>query len=208
MQAQHKSAIYKSYEKCYDITHESRALIDTFLKQESNKDYEMNLALYRKAAKIEKQIESKYAWLSQNSNSFVFPPINTNPFHHFFSHIQTQFQNLTMSDKKITPPLAPEKPTEAIPQPKQFPHSETHGSGSSSEQHTHQPTSPITQGFLTDKEYQELLELQDEEVLRQTLEEEARAEKEREEKMKKEQAEYELFISEFGVPSDSEYEID
>nr|GEX93258.1 hypothetical protein [Tanacetum cinerariifolium] len=55
-----KSDVRKAYEKCYDVKHESRALIDTFLKQESNKDYEMNLALYRKAAKIEKQIESKY----------------------------------------------------------------------------------------------------------------------------------------------------
>nr|GEX95248.1 ribonuclease H-like domain-containing protein [Tanacetum cinerariifolium] len=55
-----KSDVRKAYEKCYNITHESRALIDTFLKQESNKDYEMNLALYRKAAKIEKQIESRY----------------------------------------------------------------------------------------------------------------------------------------------------
>nr|GEV85162.1 reverse transcriptase domain-containing protein [Tanacetum cinerariifolium] len=52
-----KSDVRKAYEKCYDITHESRALIDTFLKQESNKYYEMDLALYRKAAKIEKQIE-------------------------------------------------------------------------------------------------------------------------------------------------------
>ncbi|GKA30497.1 retrovirus-related pol polyprotein from transposon TNT 1-94 [Tanacetum coccineum] len=56
--------------------------------------------------------------------------------------------------------------------------------GPSSEQHT--------QGSLTDKEYRELLELQDEEVLRQTLEEEARAEKEWEEKMKQEKAEYDL----------------
>nr|GEU67384.1 hypothetical protein [Tanacetum cinerariifolium]GEX94155.1 hypothetical protein [Tanacetum cinerariifolium] len=83
-----------------------------------------------------------------------------------------------MSDKKFTQPLTPEKPTEAILQPKQFPHSKTHGSGSSSEQHTHQTTSLITQGFLIDKEYHELLKLQDVEVLRQTLEEEARAEKE------------------------------
>ncbi|GKE35064.1 hypothetical protein Tco_1454386 [Tanacetum coccineum] len=129
-----KSDFRKAYEKCYDITHESRALIDTFLKQESNKDYDMNLALYRKAAKIENQIEK------------------------------------------------------------------THRGGPSSEQHT--------QGSLTDKEYQELLELQDEEVLRQTLEEEARAEKEWEEKMKQEKAEYELFTLEFGVQSDSEYETD
>ncbi|GKC68933.1 hypothetical protein Tco_1114816, partial [Tanacetum coccineum] len=61
---------------------------------------------------------------------------------------------------------------------------------------------------LTDKEYQELLELHDEEVLRQTLEEEARVEKEWEEKMKQEKAEYELFTLEFGVQSDSEYETD
>ncbi|GKC01456.1 hypothetical protein Tco_0987592 [Tanacetum coccineum] len=130
-----KSDFRKAYEKCYDITHESRALIDTFLKQESNKDYDMNLALYRKAAKIENQIESKYVW-----------------------------------------------------------------GGPSSEQHT--------QGSLTDKEYQELLELQDEEVLRQTLEEEARAENEWEKKMKQEKSEYELFTLEFGVQSDSEYETD
>ncbi|GJY88957.1 hypothetical protein Tco_0503585 [Tanacetum coccineum] len=61
-------------------------------------------------------------------------------------------------------------------------------------------------GFLTEKEYQQLL--QDEEVLRQTLEEKARAEKEWEVKMKKEQAEYELLRLEFGVQSDSEYKSD
>ncbi|GKE90953.1 hypothetical protein Tco_1572048, partial [Tanacetum coccineum] len=41
-----KNDFRKAYEKCYDITHESRALTDTFFKQESNKDYDMNLALY------------------------------------------------------------------------------------------------------------------------------------------------------------------
>nr|GEW25455.1 hypothetical protein [Tanacetum cinerariifolium] len=105
-----------------------------------------------------------------------------------------------MSDKKITQPLTPEKPTEPIPQPKQFPHSETHMGGPSSEQHT--------QGSLTDKEYQEQLELQDENVLRQTLKEEARAENEWKEKTKQEKAGYELFTLEFGVQFDSEYETD
>ncbi|GKE06879.1 hypothetical protein Tco_1398897 [Tanacetum coccineum] len=56
----------------------------------------------------------------------------------------------------------------------------THRGGPSSEQHT--------QGSLTDKEYQELLELQDEEVLRQTVKEEAKAKKDSEEKMKQEKA--------------------
>ncbi|GJT46385.1 hypothetical protein Tco_0955100 [Tanacetum coccineum] len=61
------------------------------------------------------------------------------------------------------------------------PSTKTHRGGSSSEQHTHQPTSPITEGFLTKKEYQQLL--QDEEVLRETLEEQARVEKELEERI-------------------------
>ncbi|GJT77698.1 hypothetical protein Tco_1044423 [Tanacetum coccineum] len=113
-----------------------------------------------------------------------------------------------MSDKKTIQsyPLTPEIPTEAIPQPKQSPNSEIHRGCSSSEQHTHQPTSPITGGFLTEKEYQQLL--QDEVVLRKTLEEQARAEKEWDERIKKEHAEYELFRLEFGVQSDSEYKSD
>ncbi|GJY33058.1 hypothetical protein Tco_0417527 [Tanacetum coccineum] len=46
-----KDDLRKAYEKCNDIPQESRALIDTFLKQESDKDYEMHLAMFRKAAK-------------------------------------------------------------------------------------------------------------------------------------------------------------
>ncbi|GKD35759.1 hypothetical protein Tco_1251268 [Tanacetum coccineum] len=113
-----------------------------------------------------------------------------------------------MFDKKTIQsyPLTPEIPTEAIPQSKQSPNSEIHRGCSSSEQHTHQPTSPITEGFLTEKEYQQLL--QDEAVLRETLEEQARAEKVWDERIKKKQAEDELFWLEFGVQSDSEYELD
>ncbi|GKF48629.1 hypothetical protein Tco_0141880, partial [Tanacetum coccineum] len=38
-----KDDLRKAYEKCNDIPQENRALIETFLKQESNKDYEMHL---------------------------------------------------------------------------------------------------------------------------------------------------------------------
>ncbi|GJZ10018.1 hypothetical protein Tco_0544777 [Tanacetum coccineum] len=187
------------------------------MKRESDKDYEMNIAMYRKAGKIEKQIEAKYVWLSENTNSFHSPTINTNSFHsptintnsfhNFFSHIQTTFQKLTMSETNQSNPSSPEKPTEAIlQQPYTTPNhdSETHKGGSSSEQNTHKPTSPVwffyfpilTGGkkFLTEKEYQQLL--QDEEVLRETLEEQARAEKEWNDRIKKEEAERELFILE------------
>ncbi|GJR43753.1 hypothetical protein Tco_1311856 [Tanacetum coccineum] len=61
-----KDDLRQAYEKCNDIPQESRALIDTFLKQESDKDCERNLSLFKKAAKIEKQIEIKYVWIWKN----------------------------------------------------------------------------------------------------------------------------------------------
>ncbi|GKA86429.1 hypothetical protein Tco_0808140 [Tanacetum coccineum] len=49
-----KEDLRKAYEKCNHILQESRALIDTFLKEGSDKDYELNLSMYRKTAKLEK----------------------------------------------------------------------------------------------------------------------------------------------------------
>ncbi|GKB88498.1 hypothetical protein Tco_0960770 [Tanacetum coccineum] len=58
-----KDDLRKAYEKCIDIPQESRALIDTFLKECSDKDYELNLSMYEKTAKLEKQMDVKLAWL-------------------------------------------------------------------------------------------------------------------------------------------------
>nr|GEW23057.1 hypothetical protein [Tanacetum cinerariifolium] len=58
-----KDDLRKAYEKCNDISQESRALIDTFLKEGSVKDYKMNLSMYEKAAKLEKQMDAKLAWI-------------------------------------------------------------------------------------------------------------------------------------------------
>ncbi|GKB39060.1 hypothetical protein Tco_0884002 [Tanacetum coccineum] len=60
-----KDDLRKAYEKCNDIPQESRDLIDTFLKDGSDKDYEMNLSMYEKAAKIEKQMNAKLVWLRE-----------------------------------------------------------------------------------------------------------------------------------------------
>ncbi|GKA10239.1 hypothetical protein Tco_0689672 [Tanacetum coccineum] len=40
-----KDDLRKAYEKCHDISQESRALIDSFLKEGSDKDYELNLSI-------------------------------------------------------------------------------------------------------------------------------------------------------------------
>ncbi|GJZ87228.1 hypothetical protein Tco_0658838 [Tanacetum coccineum] len=63
-----KEDLRKAYEKCNDIPQESRALIDTFLKEGSDKDYELNLSMYGKAAKIEKQMNAKLVWLLKKYN--------------------------------------------------------------------------------------------------------------------------------------------
>ncbi|GJT41369.1 hypothetical protein Tco_0941234 [Tanacetum coccineum] len=58
-----KDELRKAYEKCNDISQESRALIDTFLKEGPDKDYELNLSMYGKATKVEKQMDAKLVWL-------------------------------------------------------------------------------------------------------------------------------------------------
>ncbi|GKE42427.1 hypothetical protein Tco_1469711, partial [Tanacetum coccineum] len=58
-----KDDLRKVYEKCTDISQKSRILIDTFLKECSDKDYELNISMYEKATKLEKQMDAKLAWL-------------------------------------------------------------------------------------------------------------------------------------------------
>nr|GEX90728.1 reverse transcriptase domain-containing protein [Tanacetum cinerariifolium] len=64
-----KNDLKNVYEKCTDISQESRALIDSFLKEGSDKDYELNLSMDENAAKLEKQMDAKLAWLSQNTTT-------------------------------------------------------------------------------------------------------------------------------------------
>ncbi|GKD07458.1 hypothetical protein Tco_1187143 [Tanacetum coccineum] len=46
----------KAYEKCNDISQESRALICTFLKEGSEKDRKLHPSMYGKAAQLERQM--------------------------------------------------------------------------------------------------------------------------------------------------------
>nr|GEX91186.1 hypothetical protein [Tanacetum cinerariifolium] len=58
-----KDEMRKAYEECKDIPLVKRALIENFLKIESELDQQMQNALFRKAAKLEKQIRDKIKWL-------------------------------------------------------------------------------------------------------------------------------------------------
>ncbi|GJY43796.1 hypothetical protein Tco_0432009 [Tanacetum coccineum] len=63
-----KVDLRKAYEKCNHIPQESRALIEAFLKEGSDKNYDLNLSMYENAAKIEKQMNAKLAWLVEKYN--------------------------------------------------------------------------------------------------------------------------------------------
>ncbi|GKE69165.1 hypothetical protein Tco_1527237 [Tanacetum coccineum] len=54
-----KDELLKAYEQCRDISMDKRAMIENFLKIESELDYKMQSALFRKATKLEKQIRYK-----------------------------------------------------------------------------------------------------------------------------------------------------
>nr|GEV23838.1 hypothetical protein [Tanacetum cinerariifolium] len=60
-----KDDLQKAYEECKDIPMEQRALIENLLKIESEFDYAMQNALFRKVAILEKQTIDKNHWLQQ-----------------------------------------------------------------------------------------------------------------------------------------------
>ncbi|GJT53796.1 hypothetical protein Tco_0988850 [Tanacetum coccineum] len=60
-----KDDLRKAYEECRHIPLEQRALIDNYLKIESELDYEMHNALLWQAAKLEKQIIDKTIGIQQ-----------------------------------------------------------------------------------------------------------------------------------------------
>ncbi|GJY95255.1 hypothetical protein Tco_0511616 [Tanacetum coccineum] len=55
----------KTYEKCKDISQESRALICTLLKESCEKDRELHLSMYGKATQLQKQMDAKSAWFQE-----------------------------------------------------------------------------------------------------------------------------------------------
>ncbi|GKC01766.1 hypothetical protein Tco_0987902 [Tanacetum coccineum] len=60
-----KDELRKAYEECRDIPLVKHALIENFLKIESELDQQMQNALFRKASKLEKQIRDKNKWVQQ-----------------------------------------------------------------------------------------------------------------------------------------------
>ncbi|GJY45567.1 hypothetical protein Tco_0434630 [Tanacetum coccineum] len=65
-----KDDLRKAYEKFNDIPQESRALIDTFLKQESDKDYKMHITMYKESVD-EHEIDDEYLTEKEQQQLFL-----------------------------------------------------------------------------------------------------------------------------------------
>ncbi|GJS15420.1 hypothetical protein Tco_0409892 [Tanacetum coccineum] len=61
----------KAYEKCNDISRESRALIGTFLKESSENDHKLHLSIHGEATQLEKQMGAKLAWLREKYSHYT-----------------------------------------------------------------------------------------------------------------------------------------
>ncbi|GJV21081.1 hypothetical protein Tco_1370101 [Tanacetum coccineum] len=61
----------KTYEKCNNISQESRALICTLLKESSEKDRELHLSMYGNAAQLQKQMDAKSARFQEKYSPVV-----------------------------------------------------------------------------------------------------------------------------------------
>ncbi|GJR17274.1 hypothetical protein Tco_0965801 [Tanacetum coccineum] len=61
----------KAYEKCNNISQESRALICTLLKESSEKDRKLHLSMYGKATQLEKQMGAKLAWFQEKYSHYT-----------------------------------------------------------------------------------------------------------------------------------------
>ncbi|GKB34623.1 hypothetical protein Tco_0879565 [Tanacetum coccineum] len=75
----------KTYEKCNDISQESRALICTLLKESSKKDRKLYLSMYGKSAQLQKQMDAKSACCVCCGGWLLFDECSTrrgSPVHH------------------------------------------------------------------------------------------------------------------------------
>ncbi|GJZ95508.1 transposase, MuDR, MULE transposase domain protein [Tanacetum coccineum] len=86
-----KDELRKAYEECRDIPLVQRALIENFLKIESELDQQMQNALFGKAAKLEKQIRDKNKWLQQlykhDNQGFIYSVDENIAFRHIDSNL-------------------------------------------------------------------------------------------------------------------------
>ncbi|GKE37705.1 hypothetical protein Tco_1461110, partial [Tanacetum coccineum] len=184
-----KEDLRKAYEKCNHIPQESRTLIDTFLKECHDKDYEINLSMYKKAAKLEKQMNAKLVWIHEKYN------------HRSETHIGgSSSQTHEIGDVYLTAEELHQLHLDEALVQKQIDEDMVH-------QKAILDLALQFDNACTTKEDLRKAYEKYEEALRETLEEQTMDEKAREEKIRQKQADDDEYFMKFGVMRiDSDYE--
>ncbi|GKD09636.1 hypothetical protein Tco_1189321 [Tanacetum coccineum] len=91
----------KTYEKCNDISQESRALICTLLKESSEKDRKLHLSMYGKAAQLEKQMETKSAWFQEKYSGRTYRGIACSSSQTDFPLTEKELHQLRMDEEAL-----------------------------------------------------------------------------------------------------------
>ncbi|GKB99426.1 hypothetical protein Tco_0985563 [Tanacetum coccineum] len=98
----------KTYEKCNDISQESRALICTLLKESSEKDRKLHLSMYGKAAQLEKQMETKSAWFQEKYSGRTHGGIGCSSSQTDFPLTEEELHQLLIYEEALTEMLEEE----------------------------------------------------------------------------------------------------
>ncbi|GJS90031.1 hypothetical protein Tco_0772667 [Tanacetum coccineum] len=91
----------KTYEKCNDISQESRALICTLLKESSEKDRELHLSMYGKAAQLQKQMDAKSAWFQEKYSGRTHGGIGCSSSQTDFPLTEKELHQLRMDEEAL-----------------------------------------------------------------------------------------------------------
>ncbi|GKA82503.1 hypothetical protein Tco_0789251 [Tanacetum coccineum] len=96
-----KDDLRKTYEKCNDISQESRALICTLLKESSEKDRKLHLSMYGKATQLEKQMGAKSAWFQEKYFSRTHGGIGCSSLQTDFPLTEKELHQLRMDEEAL-----------------------------------------------------------------------------------------------------------
>ncbi|GJS92849.1 hypothetical protein Tco_0799817 [Tanacetum coccineum] len=91
----------KTYEKCNDISQESRVLICTLLKESSEKDRKLHLSMYGKAAQLQKQMDAKSAWFQEKYSGRTHGGIGCSSSPTNCPLIEKEFHQLRMDEEAL-----------------------------------------------------------------------------------------------------------
>ncbi|GKC18629.1 hypothetical protein Tco_1020779 [Tanacetum coccineum] len=96
-----RNDLRKTYERCNDISQESRALICTLLKESSKNDRKLHLSMYRKSSQLQKQMDAKSAWFQEKYSGHTHRGIGCSSSQANCPLTEKEFHQLRMDEEAL-----------------------------------------------------------------------------------------------------------